>query len=438
MSRRPLREDLVMQACLEVYGLVRHERWLADRALEHVLRNKTTLYSTERKAATERLYSLLKRQRLIDHLLPKAFRDLAKRSPTQVDLLRFAADRVLGGEAPSMVVDALALPGEWAARLKELTNPALVGDLKPSQRLAVEGSLADGLADRLVSELGADEAKTAVEAFSVRAPLMVRANTLKTSREALAKVLNEAGVRTKPTTYSPLGLVLETRVNVFSLKAFKDGLFEVQDEGSQVLGMLADAPGTRIIDACAGAGGKTLQLAAQMKNKGDLFALDIDEKRLGELKSRARRAGVHNVRVSRIPPEGAEADAAVKHLVGTADRVLIDAPCTGTGTLRRKPDARYRFDDAFLEQHTQRQATLLERFAALAKPKGRVIYGTCSILRAENEDIVSAFLKKHPEFQQLDAAQWVPAELVHEKALRLWTHRHGTDGFFGTVLERAR
>jgi len=198
-----------------------------------------------------------------------------------------------------------------------------------------------------------------------------------------------------------------------------------------------------VVDACAGAGGKTLQLAAQMKNRGDLHALDIDEKRMDELRKRARRAGVHNVRTQVIPSEGPDADAAILPLAAKADRVLVDAPCSGTGTFRRKPDARYRLAPEDLAAHVARQKTLLARFAAMVKPGGRLIYGTCSVLRAENEDVIADFLSRHPEYQVRPVAELLGPELAERLGgsgpfLRLAPHLHNTDGFFGAVLVKAK
>ena len=276
--------------------------------------------------------------------------------------------------------------------------------------------------------------------MNVRAPLTARANSLKITREALREKLAGEGVDAEPTSLSPLGLFLRTRINAFSLASFREGLFELQDEGSQLLGMLVDAPPTRVVDACAGAGGKTLQLAAQMKNRGELFALDIDARRLRELKLRARRAGAHNVRIRPIPPSGPEASAALADLAGKADRVLVDAPCSGSGTFRRKPDARYRLTEAQLADQVQRQRALLEQFAPLVKPGGRLIYGTCSVLREENEEVVAWFLARHPEFSVLPPADRLGPELGSRVDrggfLRVTPGEQGTDGFFGALLVR--
>jgi 16S rRNA (cytosine967-C5)-methyltransferase len=206
--------------------------------------------------------------------------------------------------------------------------------------------------------------------------------------------------------------------------------------------MLVDAPPPKVVDACAGAGGKTLQLAVQMKNRGDLYALDVEEGRMEDLRKRTRRAGVHNVRTQLIPVDGPEVDTALAPLKGKADRVLVDAPCSGTGTLRRKPDARYRLTPEMLADHVARQKRLLERFSQLVKPGGRLIYGTCSVLPEENEAVVEDFLARHPDYTVRPVAEELGAELGAKVSkgpyLRLAPHLHGTDGFFGAILVRAK
>ncbi len=441
LSNKPLREDLVMQACLEAYGAVRHEGRLADRALDSVLRNRKHLYSNERRAVAERVYALLRKQRLVDFLVDKAFLEKGEVNTTERDVLRLATSRVLEGEAARAVSMSSGLGQEATKRLDDLPRfKQSLAKLPKEERFAIEASVPDFFAKKLLEQLG-DEAQAAAEAMGVRAPLCGRVNLLKTTREALAQDLRREGVTVTETKLSPLGLILETRVNVYALEAFKAGLFEVQDEGSQLLGMLVDGPPRKVIDACAGAGGKTLQVAAQMKNKGELFALDVDARRLEDLKLRARRAGVHNVRIHAIAPEGEAAAASIAQWKDSAERVLVDAPCSGSGTFRRKPDARYRLDEATLLDHVRRQDELLERFSSLVKPGGRLIYGTCSVLREENEEVVARFLARHPEFSVMAPEKWlgdIGPQVTREGFLRLFPHRHGTDGFFGAVLERKR
>jgi 16S rRNA (cytosine967-C5)-methyltransferase len=439
---RPLREDLVLQASLEAYGLVRHEGRLADRALDFTLRRKTHLYSTERRAVSERVYALLRRQRTVDHLLSHARPGFEQLGTTRQDVLRLAASRILHGEPAGAVARDSALAAADAEALEALPEAAAALEALPEdQRFPIVASLPDFLAAKFREAFG-EESFRAVEAMNERAPLTARVNPLKADRAALQKRLAAEGVDSTPTPLSPLGLWLETRVNIFSLESFRDGLLELQDEGSQLLGMLVDAPPTRVVDACAGAGGKTLQLAAQMKNRGDLHALDVDEGRIEELRKRARRAGVHNARTQVIPPEGPSADESIAPLKDKADRVLVDAPCSGTGTYRRKPDARYRLTPEDLAHHVARQKGLLERFSTMVKPGGRLIYGTCSILREENEAVVEDFLSRHPDFSVRPVTEELGPELGPKVSrgpfLRLAPHTHGTDGFFGAILVRAK
>lgn len=439
LKTRALREDLVTQASLEAYASVRHDGRLADRALDYTLRNKKHLYSQERRAVAERVYALLRKQRLVDFLAEVKVKNFASLGQSRQDLLRLAISRVLDGDNASSVIEAQRLPGTDAAWLRTVEHAKTkLADKPELERFAIEASIPDFLAAKLLAELG-DEAKAVTEAMNKRGPLTARLNPLKTTLPELTRALEAEDVKVTPTALSPFGLVLETRTNVYALKAFKDGLFEVQDEGSQLLGMLVDAPPRRVIDACAGAGGKTLQLAAQMKNRGEIYALDIDERRLEELKLRARRAGVHNVRISAIAKD-AQADEQLAKWAGSAERVLVDAPCSGTGTWRRKPDARYRLTPEMLAEHVQIQKTLIARFAKLVKPGGRLIYGTCSILREENEGVIEDFLAHHPDFTLTPATPWLgealAAKVTRGGMLRLFTHRHDTDGFFGAVLVR--
>ena len=440
-GERPVREDLVIQACLEAYGAIRHEGRLADRALDFTLRHKRNLYSNERRAVAERVYALLRRQITVEYLLVKALPGFDAVPSSRKDLLRLAASQVLMGAAPSTVTHTSALGAEDADALYLLPQCAAELQALPlRERFPVAASLPGFLATRFLAEFGA-EAESAAEAMNERAPLCARVNTLKADREKLMATLAEEQAPCRKSALSPLGVIIETHQNAYSLPSFRSGYFELQDEGSQLLGLLVDAPPTRVVDACAGAGGKTLQLAAQMKNRGELFALDIDERRLDDLKLRARRAGVHNVRTRLLPGGGATGDV-LDDLEAGADRVLVDAPCSGTGTLRRKPDGRCRLTEADLGIYVARQKELLDRFSRLVKPGGRLVYGTCSVLREENEEVVQAFLASHLAFSIRSVDKVLGTELGEQVSrdgfLRLAPHRHGTDGFFGAVLDRAR
>ncbi|HVP69543.1 MAG TPA: RsmB/NOP family class I SAM-dependent RNA methyltransferase [Anaeromyxobacteraceae bacterium] len=431
-GERPLRTDLVDAAVLEVLGRVREQGWLADRALEVVLRRETRLYSNERRAVAESLYGAVRWQGQLEWIL-------GGRPALAAVYAAWLARH--GGLSPQEAERRTGVPRGTLAplagaerRIAELADPAL--------RLAAEESLPPWIARRLVAELGAEEGRALARAMNARAPLTVRANLLKTTRDALRARLAAEGAAAEPTAFSPWGLALTGHANAFSLDAFREGLFEVQDEGSQLLALACGArPGMKVVDACAGAGGKSLALAAEMRNRGEILALDVDEARLSEARRRARRAGVHNLRTQAIPA-GPEADRALAATEGKADVVLVDAPCSGLGTLRRKPDARWRLEPADLDRFAGEQRELVRRFARLVAPGGRLVYATCSVARAENEE-VSAFAAGLPGLEPAPLSRALGEDLArrlgapgHE--LRLFPHRHGTDGFFAAAFERRR
>jgi 16S rRNA (cytosine967-C5)-methyltransferase len=282
---------------------------------------------------------------------------------------------------------------------------------------------------------------TELRALNAPAPLDLRVNQLAVSREQALAGLTEAGIKATPTRFSPLGLRVVGRPSLSQLQAFQDGWVEIQDEGSQLVALLADArPGQAVIDLCAGAGGKTLALAAAMANKGRLIACDVSEKRLERAVKRLRRAGVHNVERRALGPD---AQSWLKRQAGRFDRVLVDAPCSGTGTWRRNPDMKWRIGPDEITALRSVQDEVLDRGARLVKPGGRLIYATCSLLAAENEQAIEAFLARHAEFQLLPVGGVWTAVLagdcpVDGPYLRLSPARHGTDGFFAAILERAK
>jgi 16S rRNA (cytosine967-C5)-methyltransferase len=430
MAKRALRIDQVDAAVLEVHGLVHDQAWLADRALERALRRDRGLWAAERRAIADAVYGITRWQGQLDALLGGR-PGLAERYAAWLG--RF------GGLAPEAAARRLAVP---LARLAGLADAdariAAVAD--PVDRLSLEVSVPRWIAERFVAQLGLEEARALGRALDERAPLTVRTNLLAGDREALRAALAREHVRAEPTRHSPWGLVLDGHENAFGLRAFRDGGFEIQDEGSQLIALACGArPGQTVVDACAGAGGKSLALAAEMHNKGSLHALDVDAERLDEAKRRARRAGVHNLR-ARVIAAGAEADAQLQDLAGKADVVLVDAPCSGLGTLRRKPDARWRLTPEDPARFAAIQRELVRRFAALVRPGGRLVYATCSIGATENDDVADfavAELGLRPApIAPLLGAERARALGAGEARLTLLPHRHGTDGFFMASFER--
>lgn len=282
---------------------------------------------------------------------------------------------------------------------------------------AIEHSIPDWLAETLEKELGAGWERE-MNALNEQAPTILRANTLKTTTKELISDLKDENVESFPIKNYPDAIQLEEKKNVFLTSAFKDGLFEVQDASSQKIGELLDVQeGMRVVDACAGAGGKTLHLAALMKNKGQIIALDIYEWKLAELKRRAKRAGAHNIEARFI-----EDNKVIKRLHEKADRVLIDAPCSGLGVLKRNPDSKWKIDQDFIDRIKKEQQQILQDYSKMLKKGGKMVYATCSILPSENNEQVETFLKENEGFKLLKEEKVMPSE--------------GFDGFYMALIER--
>lgn len=294
--------------------------------------------------------------------------------------------------------------------------------------------------DEKLRESFGNHFEVALYAMNEQASTDLRVNTLKTTREELVNELTKEGFECAATDLSPVGIRLAKRGPIFTSPTFKAGHFEVQDEGSQVVALLSDVqPGQRVIDFCAGAGGKTLAMAAAMKNKGRILAWDTSEKRLSQMAQRLRRAGVDNVQTHVLESEN---DSFIKRHKETADRVLVDAPCSGSGTWRRNPDLKWRFTPKDLEEVIVVQQSILQSAARLVKPGGRLIYATCSILKSENEYQIDAFLKVNPNFRVVCAKKiWDKTSFTDGTEVSfMWLtpHEDGVDGFFAAVLERVK
>jgi len=415
-----MRAELVRSAVLEIYEQVRREGARADQAMQRVIRREKQLRSVERRAVADAVYGLLRLQGRVDDLLGRALatknQSLSSLATPTQHLLRYAGYLVVSGEASAESAANLAGPEvkAHAWTLSLLAAPSQLGTKEgdPISQLAAETSLPRWLAALWNAQLGDSETRALAGAINQRAPLTVRTNTLKGTREELEAKLAEEEAKVARTRWSPLALTFTSRTNVFALKAFKQGLFEVQDEGSQLIAEACGVrPGQLVVDACAGAGGKTLALAAQMENKGRLVACDRDGRRLLELKQRARRDGVHNWE-PRSVAEGASGAARIADLLGKADVVLIDAPCSGLGALRRNPDARWRLDEAEVDTFPPRQKEIVERYAALVRPGGRLVYATCSINQRENEEVRAHFLATHSEFEPIAPGELLGAERI--------------------------
>ncbi|MBI3182563.1 MAG: RsmB/NOP family class I SAM-dependent RNA methyltransferase [Myxococcales bacterium] len=307
----------------------------------------------------------------------------------------------------------------WRRRLARLPTSEIPPASGEPQDFATRHSLPDWLAQTILREAG-PQADSLADALNLPGPISIRSNSLRTTRHSLAARLQEEGVESNPGSLAPHSLTITSpRPNIYGLPSFREGLFEVQDEGSQLLAELLETqPGETILDACAGAGGKTLALAARLQNSGHLHAYDPDHSKLHRLRLRASRAGVTCLQIHLRPPPPL-----------TAQRILVDAPCSELGALRRGPDARFRIHPDSFPALERLQLEILEHALAHLTPGGRLLYATCTFRREENQDIAFELERRHPEIKRLP--------LSEDGFLHLWPHLHGTDAFFAAAYTRA-
>ena len=395
----------------------------ADRVVSDFFRTHRALGSRERHSLAETTYGVLRNRLLFQHLAQSGKGEMERR----LVLLAWQGNEGFLRAALSEQEQ------QWLEQVKAVDRGALPAKLRHN--------LPEWLAEPLEAALGA-EFWPLVDSLNQAAPLDLRVNTFKAKREDVQAALKAGGIDADVTPYSPWGLRIHGKPALNKVEAFNRGEIEVQDEGSQLLALLADAKrGEMVVDFCAGAGGKTLALGASMRNTGRLYAFDTSGHRLAALKPRLARSGLSNVYPIQIAHER---DERIKRLAGKIDRVLVDAPCSGLGTLRRNPDMKWRQSPQAIEELKTKQAAILASAARLLKPGGRLVYATCSVLDGENEGIATAFTEAHgrdfvplPALQALEKAHvGDAASLVRGDYLRLWPHKHGTDGFFAAVWER--
>jgi 16S rRNA (cytosine967-C5)-methyltransferase len=346
---------------------------------------------------------------------------------------RFAALVTLARQHGAAAVDERALRGDASA-----VKHALAVDLAQAPA-SVRAELPHWLYRAVEAQY--DDAAPLLAALTESAPLDLRVNLIKSGRAEVLEELRAHHVAANETRFSPDGIRLATKPALTQWPAYREGRIEVQDEGSQLIArLLQPRRGEMVVDFCAGAGGKTLALGALMRSSGRLYAFDINQRRLEGLGPRLKRSGLSNVHPIAIR---SETDIRVKRLHGKCDRVLVDAPCSGSGTLRRNPDLKWRFDEAELARVNGVQHAVLAAAARLPKRGGRLVYATCSLLARENQQVVEAFLAAHPEYRLVAAHDVLTAQGINvEQAARfapyfvMLPHLHGTDGFFAAILER--
>lgn len=389
----------------------------ADRVLHRFFKRHPGMGARDRQAIAETVFGVLRHGRLLEHLT--GGRDPRSLVLTYLTRIRGISQR------------------QSEARLGPKDQERIQADAGPELPLGIQADLPDWIVDKLATVFPPERILALGSSLQQPAPLDLRIHPLKITREKALAELRGSGLEAEPTPYSPLGIRLRGRPALGSHPLFTQGAVEVQDEGSQLVGFLV-APRRQhlVVDFCAGAGGKTLLLGALMGGRGQLYALDVAERRLARALTRIRRADLSNVQPWRI--DGAT-DPKLDRLVGKADRVLVDAPCSGTGTLRRNPDLKWRQSAAGVAQLTRKQSAILAAAARLVKPGGRLIYATCSLLPEENPAIVAIFRDSHPEFALLRAEDLLREQGISVNSgeyLQLFPDLHGCDGFFAAVLEK--
>ncbi len=434
-------------ATIELLGeIVSRSDRPADMVANAFFRARRFIGGGDRRTVSERVWGILRRYGQLFWWLERA------RHPGRTSRAIVSADLLLN---EAMNLDAVAnlfdggryrpapLDEAELRALRQLEGHSLKHPEQPDWvRLNVQEWIVPHLKDAYGEAWGRE-----IAALELPAPVDLRVNRLKATLAEARAALKREGIETEPTRYAPNGLRLKRRLSVVAGEAFQQGLVEVQDEGSQLVAALVDArPGMQVADYCAGAGGKTLAIAAGMNNKGRVVAMDVLETRLDRSAQRLRRAGAHNVERRALMTKGGDQDNRkwLKRHAAAFDRVLVDVPCTGTGTWRRNPDARWTLAPQDLEELVPKQAAILDAASRLVKPGGGLLYATCSVLVPENERQVEVFLASHADFEVVPVDKlWPetvgsepPAQIAQSPYLKLSPLRHGTDGFFAACLVR--
>jgi 16S rRNA (cytosine967-C5)-methyltransferase len=433
-----MRPEARIAATIELLDAVEAAPGPADRLVASWLRGRRFIGAKDRRAILERLYFVLRHRAALDWWRARAAPDLAP-SPRA----RVIAALVLSGEVPGAELGPLFSGTAYAPAPLDEAEAQLAQALSghaldhPNQPRSVRGNCPDWLDPYLGRRFG-ERLETELAALNEQAAVDLRVNTLKTTRDAARAALVGEGIETEPTPFSPVGLRLRDRRPLGRVRAYRDGLVEVQDEGAQIVSLLTGArPGMAVADYCAGAGGKALALAARMENRGRLLALDVSP-RIARAAPRIERAGAS---VIELAAHGEEGGWPPEALAARFDRVLLDVPCTGTGTWRRDPAARWRLEPAELERLCAVQRRILTEAAPLVAPGGRLVYATCSLLCEEDEDQADWFAVTQPAFARLGIGRVWAEEVggecpASDPYLLLTPARHGTDGFFVAVFER--
>lgn len=422
-----------IQTCIDILEKIRDSRIPMDNTIRDFMHYRRYIGSKDRAAIVERVYNTVRTHARTLWWLKKLGAEDTPRNRILFGLVLGGDDitNLFTGEkhAPAPLNDN---EQEWA---KTLRGKSYDDADMPE---AVRAECPDWAEERLRALFG-DQFTVQMQAMLIPAPLDLRVNTLQAAVDDARALLAAQEVKTDKTAYSPFGLRVEGKAFMTATKAYSKGMVEIQDEGSQLIALVCGAqPGMRVLDYCAGAGGKTLGIAAMMENKGNIVAADIDPRRLEKGRKRYRKAGVHNVELRCLEDE--KHRKWLRRQKETMDVVLVDAPCSSSGTWRRNPDLRWNQYGPSLEEIKVMQTEILERVADKVKPGGRLVYATCSLFQEENEGQVDNFLATHPEYKVLPVSEALQPLGIKapcpDPYLRLFPHDHDTDGFFAAVLQK--
>lgn len=414
MQLTPFQLDAAVVALRTVFPL----EYPADGILRHFFRENPLLGGQDRAFIAETVFGILRHRFFLESLTER----ITPRSLVLAYLVKFNGMNLR--ELAPLISESET---KWLSEIK-----AIKLDTLP---LAIQAEFPEWLVEKLKQFMTDTDILNLGLSLQKSAPLDLRANTILAKRNQVLETLSQEGIEAQETPYSPCGIRLTGKPAINRHELFLSGKIEVQDEGSQLLGyLLAPKRGEMVVDFCAGAGGKSLLLGALMNSKGRLYAFDISEKRLSNLKPRFKRSGLSNLHAQRIANEN---DIKVKRLAGKIDRVLVDAPCSGLGTLRRNPDLKWRQSSQSIDELKAKQAAILSAASSLLKPGGRLVYATCSFLPEENQQVVQEFLNTHPQFSLLNCAELLAQQKIPldtGEFLQLSPLLHQTDGFFAAAL----
>ncbi len=419
--------------CRELLGIVISSKYPADNEISCFFRKNKNSGKRDRKFIAETVYGILRNYKFLDFVIKKT--GLTRGNFCDRMILAYMIK--FENKTPEEIKNISGIFIEHD--ISEKIIKFQIDDANDIEKIGLQYSVPDWFVKIINEEYDIGSAKLICQGLNSEAQLTIRTNTAFISRQNLQNMLEKEGIKTEITRFSPVGLVVSKKTNLFEYESFKKGYYEVQDEGSQIISYLtAAAPGEIIVDGCCGAGGKTLHISDLMKNKGILYAFDISENRVKNLRKRVKKCRLDNIRIQVLSEEN---KFKISRLNGKVNKVLVDAPCSGSGVFRRNPDAKLKLKEEEVKiVFPDKQYNILNKYAPLLKPNGFLIYSTCSVAHYENEKVVSKFLYNHNDFELMNVSEILLKYGINLNMntvfLKLYPHIHSTDGFFSAVIRK--